>query len=54
MDGFSFVDIFATKGLEYLLVIGFLVLFVVFMRSLLTDTRKNREAQEGKEHGKSE
>ncbi|HYA89964.1 MAG TPA: glycine cleavage system protein H [Thermodesulfobacteriota bacterium] len=34
MEGFSYVDIFATKGIEYLLVIGFLLLFVVFWRSL--------------------
>jgi glycine cleavage system H protein len=30
MGGFSFVDIYATKGIEYLIVIGFLALFVCF------------------------
>jgi len=34
MEGFSYVDIFATKGIEYLLVIGFLLFFVVFWRFL--------------------
>ncbi len=34
MEGFSYVDIFATKGIEYLLVIGFLLLFVLFWRFL--------------------
>ncbi len=33
MDGYSFVDIFATKGIEYLVVIVFLVLFVFFARA---------------------
>jgi glycine cleavage system H protein len=34
MEGFSYVDIFATKGIEYLLVIGFLLLFIFFWRYL--------------------
>ena len=34
MEGFSYVDIFATKHIEYLLVIGFLLLFTVFWRFL--------------------
>ncbi len=34
MEGFSYVDIFATKHIEYLLVIGFLLLFSVFWRFL--------------------
>jgi len=50
MDGNSFVDIFATKGIEYLLVIGFLVLFVIFMRFLLADGRRSRPVQEKKGH----
>jgi len=32
MESFRYVDIFATKGLEYLLVIGFLVALVLFWR----------------------
>jgi glycine cleavage system H protein len=30
MEGFTYVDIFATKGLEYLLIIGVLITFVSF------------------------
>lgn len=32
MEGFTYVDIFATKGIEYLLVISFLLLFTLFWR----------------------
>lgn len=39
MEGFSYVDIFATKGMEYLLVIGFLLLFVLFWRFLARPAR---------------
>jgi len=35
MDATGYVDIFATKGIEYLLVIGFLFTLVLFMRALL-------------------
>jgi len=34
MEGFNYVDIFATKHIEYLLVIGFLLLFIPFWRLL--------------------
>ena len=30
MEGFTYVDLFATKGIEYLLVIGFLLVLVRF------------------------
>ncbi|GAB4367129.1 MAG: hypothetical protein Kow0042_07480 [Calditrichia bacterium] len=30
MEGFHYVDLFATKGLEYILVIGFLLVFALF------------------------
>jgi len=39
MEGFSYVDIFATKHIEYLLVIGFLLLFTVFWRFLSRPAR---------------
>jgi glycine cleavage system H protein len=32
MEGIRFVDIYATKGIEYLIVLGFLAAFVVFCR----------------------
>ena len=34
MEAMSYVNIFETKGLEYLLVISFLIGFVIFMRRL--------------------
>jgi glycine cleavage system H lipoate-binding protein len=34
MEGFSYVDIFNTKGIEYILVIGFLVAFIFYWRFL--------------------
>lgn len=34
MDGFSYTNIFDTKGLEYLIIIGFLILIVPFWRAL--------------------
>ncbi len=34
MEAMSYVNIFETKGLEYLLVISFLIGFVVFVRHL--------------------
>ena len=34
MAEYSFLDIFATKGLEYLVVIAYFVLFVVFIKKL--------------------
>jgi len=46
MEGFSYVDIFATKGIEYLLVIGFLLLFVVFWKFLGRPARRVFEAAE--------
>lgn len=36
MEGFTYVDIFATKGIEYLLVIGFLLIFILYWRFLTT------------------
>ncbi len=34
MDNFHFIDIYATKGIEYLLVIAFLILLVFAWRYL--------------------
>ncbi len=46
MEGFSYVDIFATKHIEYLLVIGFLLLFILFWRYLNKPVRVAIEATE--------
>lgn len=40
MGAFSYVDIFFTKGIEYLLVIDFLLIFVLFWRALTTPVEK--------------
>lgn len=46
MEGFSYVDIFATKGVEYLLVIGFLVVLVFFWRFLNSPSPETVSTQE--------
>jgi glycine cleavage system H protein len=40
MEGFTYVDIFATKGIEYLLVISVLLLFVPFWRMVTQPAKK--------------
>jgi hypothetical protein len=45
MDSFRYVNIFETKGLEYLLLITFLVLFVLFVRYLMRPSRPPRGAE---------
>ncbi len=42
MDGSNYVDIFATKGIEYLVVIVFLGAFVLFAGALLGRATKDR------------
>ncbi len=42
MAEYSFVDIFATKGIEYLVVIAYFVLLVVFTKNLNAPS-KNRK-----------
>jgi len=44
MEGFTYVDIFATKGIEYLLVIGFLLVLTPFWRILRAPARAGMEA----------
>lgn len=34
MGAFTYVDIFLTKGIEYLLVIDFLLIFILFWKAL--------------------
>ncbi len=43
MEGFTYVDIFATKGIEYLLVIGFLLALTPFWRILRAPARAGME-----------
>jgi glycine cleavage system H protein len=44
MEGFTYVDLFATKGVEYLLVIAFLLVLVPFWRFLRVPARAGVEA----------
>jgi glycine cleavage system H protein len=46
MEGFTYVDIFATKGIEYLLVISFLLLFTLFWRMVNRPAKGIYEAEE--------
>lgn len=46
MDGFSYVDIFATKGIEYLLIIFYLILFVLLVGLRHRGARKPNKATE--------
>ena len=48
MDGFSYVDIFATKGIEYLLVIIYLLILVPFIRALFSGTPRGDKGTEEK------
>jgi hypothetical protein len=41
METYTYVNIFETKGLEYLLLVAFLVLFVVLVRYLNGAPRKS-------------
>ena len=43
MEGFTYTDPFATKGIEYLLVIGFLLVLVPFWRFLRVPARAGME-----------
>ncbi len=50
MEGFSYTDIFATKGIEYLVVIAFLLMlipFTLFLNKRVTFARKIREVAGG-------
>jgi len=47
MEGFKYVDIFATKGVEYLIVIGFLGLLVLFCKALSSSPREGAGALTG-------
>ena len=49
MSEFSYVDIFATKGIEYLLVIGFFLLLVGFWSLLTIPKKQIRTAQAERE-----
>ena len=39
LETYTYVNIFETKGLEYLLLISFLVLFIIFVRYFFSSAR---------------
>jgi hypothetical protein len=43
MDSFTYVNIFETKGLEYLLLLSFWVLFIYLVRYLSKPAKKRTE-----------
>ena len=45
MDSFTYVNIFETKGLEYLLLLCFWGLFVYLIRYLKKPAGKNKDAR---------
>ena len=47
MEEYSYVDIFATKGLEYMVVLAYFILFVFFIRSPRSGRRTATSSQEG-------
>jgi glycine cleavage system H protein len=47
MEGFKYIDIFATKGFEYVLVIFFLILMYIFLRWMNTPVHRSALAMTG-------
>lgn len=45
MDSFTYVNIFETKGLEYLLLLSFWVLFVYLARYLSPSAKKPKDSR---------
>ncbi len=43
MSEFSYLDLYATEGLSFLLIVGYLVLLIVFAKALFSDNRKKNE-----------
>ena len=50
MDEFSYTNIFATKGIEYLIVIAYFILFVFFTRALDKSTKDDHKSAGGNGH----
>jgi hypothetical protein len=44
MDSFTYVNIFETKGLEYLLLLSFWLLFVYLVRYLSPSSKKPKDS----------
>jgi len=46
MEFYTYVNIFETKGLEYLLLLSFLALFILLVRYLSVPEKKSSVAEE--------
>jgi hypothetical protein len=44
MDSFTYVNIFETKGLEYLLLLSFWLLFIYLVRYLSPSSKKPKDS----------
>ena len=51
MEFYTYVNIFETKGLEYLLLLSFLVLFIFLLKYLSGPEKRNPEAGERRADG---
>ena len=47
MESYTYVNIFETKGLEYLLLICFLILLIFFVRYLSNSKTKAKKGRKG-------
>lgn len=54
MEFYTYVNIFETKGLEYLLLLSFLVLFILLVRYLSADGVKHPTTEGGRHAGLQE
>ena len=52
MDSFTYVNIFETKGLEYLLLLSFWLLFIYLVRYLSPSKKKPEEVVKAQVFGK--
>jgi hypothetical protein len=50
MDEFSYTNIFATKGIEYIIVIVYFIMFVFFTKALNSSSKGNRKGNGGTNH----
>jgi hypothetical protein len=44
MNEHSYIDIFATKGIEYIIVVVYLVIFVLFMKALRGNAKSSEDS----------
>jgi hypothetical protein len=50
VSDFSYLDLYATEGPSFLLVVGYLVLLIVFAKALFSDHRKKTDGSKKDGH----